>query len=387
MAIRTIRNFEELEAVRAYWENWQDYPNSDFVHFQLICRLRAEVICPHVTVVERNGEPCCLLIARLENFNFTPAIGYLKLARIPAKIITVLHRGVVGEVTNETALALVQHLLVLISSGEADAVVFHELPENSSLLQTLLLNGPRFVCEKKPAWSSHWTMTLPDQPGLLLKKFRAKHRTWVRKKQKEIEADFSGRLAWRYLSSFENVPELCTRLEAVAVRTYQRGLGAGFKDDREHRQRFALFADRGQLRVQLLEIQERIAAYWIGIIYRDTFHSWATAYDPDFGKYEVGTQILVRMVDELAQEGVRKLDFGLGDAHYKKRFGDHSWSEATLAMFAPTAKGVTIRSVLGASKVLDDYARRALQKTGVLDKLKTGWRRRLVMKAPENGNK
>jgi CelD/BcsL family acetyltransferase involved in cellulose biosynthesis len=385
MPIRTIRNLDELEAVRAFWENWQDHPNSDFAHFQLICRLRTEVICPHVTVVDRNGGPCSLLVARLEHFHFTPSIGYLKLAQIPAKIISVLNHGMIGEVTNETALALIQHFLFLLSSREADAVVFHELPENSPLLHTLLLNSPRFLCEKKPNWSPHWTMKLPGQPGLLIKKVSAKHRAWIRRKQKEIESDFSGRLTWRWISSFDNVPELCERLEAIAVKTYQRGLGAGFKDDNEHRQRFALFADRGQLRVQLLEIDERVAAYWIGIIYRGVFHSWATGYDPDYGKYEVGTQVLVRMVDELAQEGVRKLDFGLGDAHYKKRFGDHSWREATIGMFAPTAKGVGIRSVLGVSKMLDGYARRALQKTEVLDKLKTGWRRRLMMKAPENG--
>ena len=63
-------------------------------------------------------------------------------------------------------------------------------------------------------------------------------------------------------------------------------------------------------------------------------------------RYEVGTLIFIRMNDELAREGVRKLDFGIGDALYKQRFGDQSWREATVWLFAPTAKGMALRSIL-----------------------------------------
>lgn len=379
MAIRTIRNLEELESVRAYWEKWQDNPNSDFDHFRLICRLRSKVICPNVTVVEHDGEPCGLLVARLEHSHFTLSIGYLNLARIPAIILTVPYQGLIGPVDNETALALVQHQFSLISSGEAHAVVFNKLPENSQLLLALKSIDSRWLCDKNPSWSSHWSMKLPDQPGFLLKKLRSKHRSWIRKKQNQIESAFPDRIVWKWLSSFDNVPALCARLETVAAKTYQRGLGAGFKDDEDHRGRFALFGGRGQLRVQLLEIDGNVVAYWIGVVYRGVFHSWATGYDPDLGQYEMGTQVFVRMVDELVQEGVRKLDFGLGDAHYKQRFGDHSWRESTARLFAPTAKGVVIRCALCVVDALDSAARKLLNRAGFLDRLKTGWRRRLVM--------
>ena len=50
-----------------------------------------------------------------------------------------------------------------------------------------------------------------------------------------------------------------------------------------------------------------------------------TGYDPDLREYVPGTLVLFRLVDELIREGVRKFDFGLGDAHYKQRYGDESW--------------------------------------------------------------
>ena len=112
------------------------------------------------------------------------------------------------------------------------------------------------------------------------------------------------------MTSFDDIASLCTRLDGVAGRTYQRGLGAGFFDNEEYRQRFALFARRGQLRVELLEIDGIARAFWFGIVYDGVFHSSETGYDPELREYEVGTLMFIRMSDELAREGVSRLDFG-----------------------------------------------------------------------------
>jgi CelD/BcsL family acetyltransferase involved in cellulose biosynthesis len=84
------------------------------------------------------------------------------------------------------------------------------------------------------------------------------------------------------------------------------------------------------------------------------------------------------MNDELAREGVRKLDFGIGDALYKQRFGDQSWREETVWLFAPTAKGIVLRSILRLSIMLDSAARRILQRVRLVNRLKTIWRRSIA---------
>lgn len=387
METRTIINLEELESMRVCWEEWQNHPNSDLDHFKLICHLRPEVECPHVTVIERDDHPCALLVARLERTRFVPSIGYFKPIQIPAKVLTVLYQGLLGQVDEKIAEALVRHLLSLLASGEADAVAFHNLSEHSPLLEALLLRGPRWLCEKTPVWSEHWSMALPEKPGFLMKKMKSKHRGWIRNRQRKLESAFLGKVSWRWMSRFDDVPGLCARLETVAARTYQRGLEAGFVDDEEHRRRFALFANRGQLRIQLLEIDGMVQAFWIGTIYKGVFHSSATGYNPNLRAYEPGTLVFLRMVDELVREGVRKLDFGLGGASYKQRFGDQCWPEATLRLFAPTAKGLALRSSLGICAMLDGAGRRLLQKAGMSDRLKTLWRRRLAPARPEADKK
>src|SRR5690606_2483245 len=107
--------------------------------------------------------------------------------------------------------------------------------------------------------------------------------------QKELESAFPGRVAWRWLAHCDDVHGLCEALESVATRTYQRGLGVGFFDGTEIRERLALFAGRDQLRVQLLEIDGEVRAFWFGLVYKGVFHSSETGYDPDLRSYEVGS--------------------------------------------------------------------------------------------------
>mgnify|MGYP000005848844 CR=1 FL=1 len=170
---------------------------------------------------------------------------------------------------------------------------------------------------------------------------------------------------------------ICTRMEVVARSTYQRGLGAGFVDDELTRQRLALFARRGQMRVLLLELDGMPSAYWLGVVYGETFHAFATGYIPEAATYEVGTLSFLRLVEELVREGVGRLDFGLGDAYYKERFADRSWREATVQLFARTFRGRVLRGYLGTTARLDDYTRRVVKRLGLFDRVKGLWQARL----------
>ncbi len=379
MAIRTIRSVRELEEVRTCWEGWQKHPNSHLDYFQLICRLRQEAVKPYVIVVESDGQPRALLVGRLERTRFVPSIGYLKAVGIPARVLTLLYNGCLGDVDEAVGEELVRNIWSVLTSGEADAVVFHELPEGSPLLKALLVSGPRWWCEKRPSWSSHWEMDLQEEMDFLKQKVGSKQRWKIRKRQRDLESAFPGQVSWRWMRHFDDVAHICARLEDVAARTYHRGLGAGFINDEEHRSRFALLAERGQLRVQPLEICGKVRAFWVGTVYRGIFYSSATGYDPDLRGYEPGTLVFVRMVEELAREGVRKLDFGLGDAVYKQRFGDRSSREATIRVFGPTGKGLVLRFSQGFSNIMDATGRHLLQRLGALDRLKTLWRRRLTV--------
>jgi hypothetical protein len=373
MTIRIVKNLQELDSIRVIWEKHQDHPNSDFEYFRLDCKKRSVILSPYVLVVERNGNPCVLLVGRIEQIHFHPAIGYFNFFGIPATVLTIIYQGIIGQLDEDTAEELVQQLSLILNAREFDAIVLSYLPEDSMLLKVLYAHKLLSPPKKMPS-SIHWNMDILKEHGFLLKNLKSKHRSWILGRERKLNSAFPGKISWIWLNQFENLPYLCDRIEEIAMRTYQRALNSGFANDEFSRQRYALFANRGMLRVQLLEIDGKIKAFWIGVLYADTFHSTETGYDPNLKEYEIGTLIFMHMVDELGREGAQKLDFGLGDALYKQRFGNKSWRESTIELFSPTFKGWIIKNTMGMFSFLDSFARRLIQRLQLYDKIKTLWR-------------
>lgn len=187
-----LKTFEDLEAVHLQWKEWQNHPNNDFDQFKKICRLRRNVESPFVVAMERNGLPHALLVGRLEMTQFRPAIGYVSPLKIPARIVVVIHQGVLGQMDEEAATESVKYLWSLLCSGMADVLELHYLSEDAPLLRALQLHRPGWFCEKKFRWSTHWQMNLPEGGRFIERKLRAKHRTSIRKREREARGNLSG---------------------------------------------------------------------------------------------------------------------------------------------------------------------------------------------------
>jgi CelD/BcsL family acetyltransferase involved in cellulose biosynthesis len=200
---------------------------------------------------------------------------------------------------------------------------------------------------------------------------------------KVLERDFPGRVAYRTFRSPEEVDRACADVEAVAAKTYQRGIGAGFANNEENRKRFRLCAEKGWLRVYALYIDDQPRAFWSGTLYRGIFHLDFTGFDPELRKYEPGTAVFLKMIEDLCASGVTLVDFGLGTAPYKERFGDTSWEEISPWVFAPGFRGNTLGLLVGASNVLNRATKSFLQKTDLANRIKRLWRGKLAAKAPQ----
>ena len=162
------------------------------------------------------------------------------------------------------------------------------------------------------------------------------------------------------------------------AKTYQRALGAGFADSREQLPLLELSLARGWFRSYVLYVADAPIAFWMGWVYRDTFYSGATGYDPAFASHRVGNYVLSRLIEDLCNDpSIRTVDFGPGDAAYKHQFGSETWSEQEMLVFAPTLRAVGINAVRTAVRAGDLGAKRVLRSAGSGDKVKTLWRSRL----------
>jgi hypothetical protein len=75
---------------------------------------------------------------------------------------------------------------------------------------------------------------------------------------------------------------------------------------------------------------------------------------------------------------VTDIDWGHGDAEYKEMLGNQSWEEATISIFAPTVRGVSLNALRSPVILFDRYARRVLERTRLLPRIKKAWRNRVV---------
>lgn len=192
---------------------------------------------------------------------------------------------------------------------------------------------------------------------------------------RELESTFAGRTEWKWVSECDDIPRLCSELEEIASRTYQRGLGTGFFDNHEFQQRLGLFANRNLLRLALFLIDGKVRAFWFGVLYNGVFHLAETGYEPDLQRYEIGTLLFAQLVDHLSGEGISALDFGIGDGHYKRRFGSERVLEASLWIFGSSLRGRLIYAVLLLFDSIEGLARYLVNLVGLTDKVKRTWRR------------
>lgn len=376
-SLRVFRSDDEILTLRHLWDQWAVEPTSDIDQFLLVCRIRTNVRNPHVIVVSSAEGPVAILAARLENGTIASSIGYFASIQFSVRNLSVVYCGLLGRVDDAVVAALMNSLNGTLKTREADVVTLYHLPPDSPLLAAAMRQVSYLWRDGKPSLNPHWQLMLHDKPEGLRQEIRSKHRSLVCRKTQKLEKAFPGRVSYHSFEAGDDVKGLCAELESVARLTYQRGLGEGFKDDPDHRERFELFKRRKTLRARIIRVDNVARAFDVGFLYQDVYYFSETGYDPKYRAYELGTLTFLEMIDLLIEEGVTKFDFGFGDAHYKQRFGNHSWHEATIRLYSPSTKGFFIRWCIGFADSVSAMVRRLVKRFGFVDRLKKAWRQRL----------
>ena len=120
----------------------------------------------------------------------------------------------------------------------------------------------------------------------------------------------------------------------------------------------------------------------MGTSYKGTFHSSFMGYDSAYQRYSPGSVLQIKVLEDLCHDGIKELDFGLGDAMYKQRFGNCSWQDASAYIFAPTLAATAINAIRIPTMLLEKALRKILEHTKLLAKVKKVWRSRVKSRNP-----
>ena len=376
--ITIARSPAELETLRDTWlELGPGDVNADPDVFRAMLETREDVLRPHVVLAEANGERA-LLAARLEDARMPVHFGYKEVYAPRVRTLTVVQGGLVGARDGTAVRSLFDEAHGALARGEADALRLRRLRVDSEL--------HRLACERAH-WSTRgrgapaslrWRLELPESLDDVLKtqssRTRSNHRRYARK----LEEELGDRLSFDVYRDPADLDRVIRDCEAVSLRTYQHGLGAGFTADASERRLVEEGARRGWLRAYLLSVDGEPRAFWLGLAYRGVFFTGPTGYDPSLASLRLGTYVLMRMVDDLCRdETVQEIDFGIGDAEYKRHFGTESWLEEDALVFAPSFRSVRVNLTRTAVLRAAGAARSVAERAPALRGVKRRWRSRL----------
>jgi len=282
-----------------------------------------------------------------------------------------------GNPSRENCESMVSEILRSLSKGEADVAYLNFLRRESDLCR---------LATKKPGLLSrdyirisqpHFAAVLPATVEEFYGGLSPGSRWQAKSKQKKLLKDFAGAVRTRCFRELAELDNMIEDVEQVARKSYQRGLGVGFIDCPDTRERLRLKAERGWLRAYVLYVSERPCAFWIGDINRSTFGSDYLAYDAEFGKYSPGMFLILKVIEGFCdgnRDGVTEVDFATGYAQYKAVLANREWSEVSVYIFAPSFKGISLNIVRSFIGAIDRALKRALVHTKLLQRIKKSWR-------------
>ena len=126
-------------------------------------------------------------------------------------------------------------------------------------------------------------------------------------------------------------------------------------------------------------IKDSPYAFWNGFIFKKVFYSSSTGYDPSLNYYHPGMFLLLKMIEEFCLDSYYEaVDFGFGEAEYKRIFCTEKWQESSVYIFAPTFKGLRLKAIKLSTVIASQTAKKVVKRFKTLQHVKRTWRHRLT---------
>jgi hypothetical protein len=377
--VRIFRTLGELEEIRKTWDLWCDDPDADIDYYLALARCRPDFVRPHVMVVYRDGRPDCMLIGRLESRGLKLRVGYAALFEPKVRLLFFVQGGFIGNTSKENSHMIARTLKQCFQHGEADSAEFSRLAKDSSLLKAAesvfgFLGRGHFIPTQEHRW-----LDLPGSFKEFQDSLSRKNRHELRRHERKLADAFSGKAQIHCYRREAEVDELAQEVEKISSRTYQRGLGVGFRPDAEILESLRTTARKGGLRGCVLYLDEKPCAFFIGKHYKKTFHGNFMGFDPEFGKYSPGLLVLMHSIEECFDPNMRatQFDLGWGDRQYKRVFCNQSKQDGPLYLYALSWTGLRLNFLRSTTSLLDLSARKLVKRIPFLQKIKRDWHTKL----------
>lgn len=337
---------------------------------------------PHLAVFRDDESARAIIIGRTHTRAVTCRFGYKNLHTPLLKCMEIVYGGVIMDGPDPSVhCAVVDHLNSMLRLGEVDHIMVNHLSADSPLLAWLRRKlGQRLITRTV---EPHWQLDLPGSHEELLHGFSRKHRYNIRRTDRLLMECFGGRVALRLFHKEEELEEFISGTAALAGRTYQAGLGMTFDDTRAWRAILRTEVRNKRLRAYWLECEGRPIAFQLGCVYGSTYVVEVMGYLPEYKELSPGAVLHMRVLADLCAAGIRRVDYGFGDADYKRSYGSKSWNEVTIHIYGHGIYSWLAYWMDASTQTANGVATRLLGPH--VKRVKRWWRRRLNRSMVEKG--
>jgi hypothetical protein len=338
-----------------------------------------DAVTPYVAIFRQNDEPIAALVGRRSHR--APVPGPTALIAPRLEVLEIVCGGLITDGTRESADAVIAHLTDLLDGRQIDMLDIHHLDAEHELAASLSAGLERRArVSQRP--EGHCRLSLCDlQTGQRLHHNSSKTRSTFRRKDRKLCEFFENRTEVRELHGAETLNELLRVAGSINANTYQAALACGIEDTLRWRTILGALASRSAMHGYVLMGNGVAIAYVVGAVLHGQFTLLATGFLPEHQSLSPGLVLLNRIFDLLTAERVMTVDFGFGDADYKRILANQRSLEFTLHLYARRWKPTVAWGFERWFGLMKFAAKRGLAWMGIFDAAKRRWRRWLESKS------
>jgi Acetyltransferase (GNAT) domain len=365
LVLSTIRDLRELENIGAIWKSWPGGRDSDLDFFCSMVRSRGDSCRPHVILLTRNSQPDAMLIGLCERRKLRFRLGSFTICQPEVNVLELVYGGLRGNAHFDNCSIFVREVLRSLKAGVADLALWKQL-EIHSPMYDCVLHLPSFALRDHSGWlQEHWWLkNFPKGREAFLRGLGRNQRSKLQRKYKKVLNRFAGTVQILSFHSTADLTPAIADMEAIASKTKKRKIfGDGFFDTGRNRAQMAAAAERGWLRIYILYLEGKPAAFWMGTLYERCLQGDHTGYDPAWSEFSPGIFLFLGILEDLRNEDIKIIDFGYGNTQLRRCFGNLRQVESRAQIYAPSLRGIRLSLLRTATCRTTDCVKTAVRWT------------------------
>jgi len=174
--------------------------------------------------------------------------------------------------------------------------------------------------------------------------FGPKTRQSLRRKERKLHD--AGEVSISFLEDPSLITPWLRKIMEVELASWKGERGVGIFRSAPLRSFYHLLlenlAANNRLRLAIMTLGDRLAAYEIGLLGPDTYCMHSTSFDPEFAPFSPGRLLMLRSIERCMEEKRHVYDFMQNDQEFKRQMSTHESSLWDCILFPKSAKGALV---------------------------------------------